>query len=87
MMVEWALLIMNDSMIGEAASRDILTMKNMQTLVQISKDLLKEPVSMVNLEMGHVEAVHGEGTNEEALTRFAKLLSEERKLRRLETAQ
>ncbi|XP_059282210.1 patatin-like protein 3 [Lycium ferocissimum] len=80
------LRIQNDSMIGEAASTDISTIKNMQTLVQIGKNLLKEPVSRVNLETGRVEAVHGEGTNEEALTRFAKLLSEERKLRQLGTA-
>ncbi|XP_055803492.1 patatin-like protein 3 [Solanum dulcamara] len=81
------LRIQNDSMIGEAASTDISTIKNMQTLVQTGKDLLKKPVSRVNLETGRVEAVHGEGTNEEALTRFAKLLSEERKLRPLGTAQ
>ncbi|KAH0695572.1 hypothetical protein KY290_013930 [Solanum tuberosum] len=80
------LRIQNDSMIGEAASVDISTIENMQTLVQTGKDLLKKPVSRVNLETGRVEAVRGEGTNEEALTRFAKLLSEERKFRRLGTA-
>lgn len=74
-------------MIGEAASTDISTIKNMQTIVQTGKYLLKKPVSRVNLETGRVETVHGEGTNEEALTRFAKLLSEERKLPPLGTAQ
>ncbi|XP_016433106.2 patatin-like protein 1 [Nicotiana tabacum] len=80
------LRIQNDTLTGEAASTDISTMKNMQTLVQVGKDLLKKPVSRVNLEMGRFEAVHGEGTNEQALIRFAKLLSEERKLRRLDGA-
>ncbi|XP_009589751.1 patatin-like protein 1 [Nicotiana tomentosiformis] len=80
------LRIQNDTLTGEAASTDISTMKNMQTLVQVGKDLLKKPVSRVNLDTGRFEAVHGEGTNEQALIRFAKLLSEERKLRRLDGA-
>lgn len=60
---------------------DISTVQNMQRLVQTGKDLLKKPVSRINLQKGRVEAAHGEGTNEEAFTRFAKLLSQERKLR------
>lgn len=68
-------------MIGDAASMDIATTENMQTLVQIGNNLLKKPVSRVNLETGQYESVHGEGTNEEALIHFANLLSLEKKLR------
>ena len=49
--------------------------------MEIGKELLKKPVSRVNLETGRFEKIEDEGTNEEALTYFAKLLAEERKLR------
>ncbi|XP_009626816.1 patatin-like protein 3 isoform X1 [Nicotiana tomentosiformis] len=75
------LRIQEDNLIGDATSMDIATTKNMQTLVQIGNNLLKKPVSRVNLETGQYEPVQGEGTNEEALIRFAKLLSQEKKLR------
>jgi hypothetical protein len=38
-------------------------------------------VSRANLETGKFEEIEGEGTNEEALANFAKLLAGERKLR------
>lgn len=75
------LRIQDDNLIGDAASMDIATTENMQTLVQIGNNLLKKPVSRVNLETGQYESVHGEGTNEEALIHFANLLSLEKKLR------
>ncbi|KAL6572914.1 hypothetical protein OROHE_002390 [Orobanche hederae] len=75
------LRIQDDTLSGDASSLDVSTIKNMQTLVEIGNSLLKKPVSRVNLETGRPEPVQGEGTNEEALTRFAKLLSDERKFR------
>ncbi|XP_058097035.1 patatin-like protein 1 [Magnolia sinica] len=75
------LRIQEDSLTGDAPSVDISTKENLENLVEIGKKLLKKPVSRVNLETGLSEVVKGEGTNEEALTRFAKLLSNERKLR------
>ncbi|KAK4733556.1 hypothetical protein R3W88_007817 [Solanum pinnatisectum] len=75
------LRIQDDNLIGDAASMDIATTENMETLVQIGNNLLKKPVSRVNLETGQYEPVHGEGTNAEALIRFANLLSHEKKLR------
>ncbi|XP_009589752.1 patatin-like protein 2 [Nicotiana tomentosiformis] len=75
------LRIQDDNLTGDAANMDIATKENMETLVKIGNDLLKKPVSRVNVETGRYEAVHGEGTNEEAIIRFVKLLSEERKLR------
>ncbi|PHU27369.1 Patatin-like protein 2 [Capsicum chinense] len=73
--------IQDDNLVGEAASMDIATRENMETLVQIGNGLLKKPISRVNLETGRYEPVVGEGTNEAAMVRFAQLLSEERKLR------
>ncbi|KAL9158117.1 hypothetical protein ABFS82_08G047200 [Erythranthe guttata] len=75
------LRIQEDNLAGDTSSVDIATVKNMQTLVQIGQSLLKKPVSRVNLETGRQEPVQGEGTNAEALARFAKLLSDERNSR------
>ncbi|KAM0948858.1 putative galactolipase [Dioscorea sansibarensis] len=75
------LRIQDDSLEGDTASMDISTKENLENLIKISKELLKKPVSRVNLETGEFVAVHGEGTNEEELMRFAKLLSDERQWR------
>ncbi|KAG5593785.1 hypothetical protein H5410_035017 [Solanum commersonii] len=53
------LRIQDDNLIGDAASMDIATTENMETLVQIGNNLLKKPVSRVNLETGQYEPVHG----------------------------
>lgn len=74
--------IQDDTLSGDAASLDISTKENMQALVQIGNDLLKKPISRVNLETGKYEVVQGEGTNEQALIRYAKLLSDERNFRK-----
>ncbi|XP_038901544.1 patatin-like protein 2 isoform X2 [Benincasa hispida] len=75
------LRIQDDSLTGDAALVDIATPENLLKLVKIGEDLLKKPVSRVNLETGKYEIVDGEGSNEEALTKFAKLLHQERNLR------
>ncbi|KAM7507067.1 hypothetical protein LguiA_017520 [Lonicera macranthoides] len=75
------LRIQEDGLTGDASSVDVATTENLNALVEIGNKLLEKSVSRVNLETGMFEAVEGEGTNAEALTRFAKLLSEERKLR------
>ncbi|KAK1278474.1 hypothetical protein QJS04_geneDACA020843 [Acorus gramineus] len=75
------LRIQDDTLTGDTSSVDVATKKNLQDLLKVGQNLLKKPVSRVNLDTGVYEAVEGEGTNEEALTRFAKLLSNERKLR------
>ena len=74
----------DDTLTGDAASLDIATKENMERLVQIGNELLKRPLSRVNLETGRFDEVVGEGTNEAALIHFAKLLSEERKHRHAE---
>ncbi|OAY79715.1 Patatin-like protein 2, partial [Ananas comosus] len=69
------LRIQDANLTGSTNSVDGSSSENMQKLVQIGTDLLKKPVSRVNLETGVFEAVNGKGTNEEALADFAKRLS------------
>ncbi|KAF9622682.1 hypothetical protein IFM89_032603 [Coptis chinensis] len=75
------LRIQDDTLTGDAASVDIATTENLMSLVQIGNGLLKRPVSRVNMETGKQEELKGEGTNEEALVRFAKKLCNERRQR------
>ncbi|KAL1315639.1 hypothetical protein AAHE18_16G273500 [Arachis hypogaea] len=75
------LRIQDDTLIGNDSSVDISTKENLERLCQIGDNLLKKPVSRVNLENGQIEPLENGGTNEEALKRFAKILSQERRLR------
>jgi hypothetical protein len=53
----------------------------MEALIGIGKELLQKPVSIrVDIDTGMYEAVEGEGTNEDALARFAQMLSDERRI-------
>ncbi|THG19071.1 hypothetical protein TEA_027637 [Camellia sinensis var. sinensis] len=74
------LRIQDDTLTGKVSSVDIATKKNLEDLVKVGEGLLKKPISRVNLETGIEEPV-GQETNEEALRRFAKLLSDEKRLR------
>ncbi|KAI3669858.1 hypothetical protein L6452_41307 [Arctium lappa] len=75
------LRIQEDNLLGDTSSVDIATDENMKALEDIGRTLLNEKVSRVDLETGMFQEVEGEGTNSEALTRFANLLSEERRRR------
>ncbi|KAL5712680.1 hypothetical protein ACHQM5_014826 [Ranunculus cassubicifolius] len=75
------LRIQDESLSGDTASTDISTQENMSNLVKVGNELLKKPVSRVNIETGQQEAIEGEGTNEDALIRFAKILCNERRQR------
>ncbi|PIA40094.1 hypothetical protein AQUCO_02500071v1 [Aquilegia coerulea] len=78
------LRIQDDTLTGNASSVDIATKENLTNLVKIGNELLKKPaVYYGKRNSTHLnEAIlKEEETNEEALTRFAKLLSDERKLR------
>lgn len=46
------------------------TKKNLERLVEIGEQLLKKPLSRVNLETGLSEPTPKGGTNEEALKRY-----------------
>ncbi|PIA46369.1 hypothetical protein AQUCO_01500121v1 [Aquilegia coerulea] len=76
------LRIQDETLDTTESSTDIATTENLDNLVKIGENLLKKPVSRMNLDTGVSEPVVDGGTNEEALIRFAKLLSDERKLRR-----
>ncbi|KAJ4964376.1 hypothetical protein NE237_024315 [Protea cynaroides] len=74
------LRIQDDTLTGAVSSVDISTQENLNNLVKVGEELLNKPVSRVNLETGLIEPVRNGVTNAVALKRFAKLLSEERKL-------
>ncbi|MCD9644779.1 hypothetical protein HAX54_033213 [Datura stramonium] len=65
----------------DASSIDNTRKECMEKLVNIGNDILQKPISRMNLDSCKNEAVDNEGTNEQALIRFAKLLSQEKRLR------
>ncbi|KAI3453172.1 hypothetical protein Pfo_009835 [Paulownia fortunei] len=75
------LRIQDDTLSGIENSVDVATKENLGRLVTIGESLLKNPVSRVNLETGLTVPVKNGGTNEDAIKRFARLLSTERKCR------
>ncbi|XP_071917878.1 patatin-like protein 2 [Coffea arabica] len=77
------LRIQDDTLKGQIASVDVATKQNMEELGKIGSKLLEKTVSRVNLLTGQHEEVRDGGTNKEALKRFAKQLSNERKVRQL----
>ncbi|KAJ4837888.1 Patatin-like protein 2 [Turnera subulata] len=74
------LRIQDDNLTAELSSVDIATQENLENLVKVGEELLKKPVSRVNLETGVFERAY-KATNEEALIKMAKLLSNEKKVR------
>ncbi|KAI6688987.1 hypothetical protein NL676_025815 [Syzygium grande] len=74
------LRIQDDTLRGTVSTVDTSTKENLHNLVKVGEELLKKPVSKVNLETGNLEPSKLE-TNEQALKRFAKLLVEERRRR------
>ncbi|XP_027154147.1 patatin-like protein 1 [Coffea eugenioides] len=75
------LRIQDDTLTGALSSVATATKQNLDNLVKVGEEVLKKPVLRVNLTSGDYEPVETGGTNMDALTRFAKLLSDERKLR------
>ncbi|KAK2992298.1 hypothetical protein RJ640_020291 [Escallonia rubra] len=66
---------------GTDSSVDVATEENMDRLAKIGEGLLKKPVARVKQGTSLSPLIENVGTNEDALIRFAKLLSDERKLR------
>ena len=58
-----------DELTGDASSIDIATVKNLENLVKIGENLLKQRVANVNLATGLSEPV-SQRTNEQILTRL-----------------
>lgn len=59
----------DDKLQGDLSSVDIATKENLENLVKVGEDLLKSPVSRINLDTGGYEPVEDGGTYEEALQR------------------
>ncbi|KAJ9186702.1 hypothetical protein P3X46_002247 [Hevea brasiliensis] len=70
----------DDTLSGIESSVVIATQANLENLVRVGERLLKKPVSRINLDTGKFEPTN-QGTNEEAIQKFAKLLSQEKQLR------
>ncbi|KAJ6959714.1 hypothetical protein NC653_037924 [Populus alba x Populus x berolinensis] len=79
------LRIQDDTLTGTLSSVDVATKENLENLVKVGEELLKKPVSRVNLATGVFEPVN-KMTNEEALRKLAKLLSREKHLREAKSA-
>ncbi|KAL1188901.1 Patatin-like protein 1 [Cardamine amara subsp. amara] len=77
------LRIDDDTLEGDASSMDLSTKSNLNNLVKIGEKLLKNRVVHMNIDTGVYEPVPEDITNDQELKRFAKILSEERKLRRM----
>ncbi|KAI3686757.1 hypothetical protein L1987_80446 [Smallanthus sonchifolius] len=75
------LRIQEDALTGDAALVDVATKDNMLKLEEIGENLLEKPDSRVNLKTGLSQPIGNGQTNAQALKRFAKLLSEEKKQR------
>ncbi|GKA89420.1 patatin-like protein 1 [Tanacetum coccineum] len=73
----------DDSLTEELASVDLATPENLKNLENVGKVLLDKHVTRANSDTRVVEMVQGGGTNRAALDRFAKKLSDEQKLRKL----
>ncbi|KAI7735251.1 hypothetical protein M8C21_030825, partial [Ambrosia artemisiifolia] len=71
----------DDTLTGDLASVDVATKQNLDELVKVGEGLLDNKVSRVNFDTGDFEPVPNGCSNREALDRFAKELSDERKLR------
>ncbi|XP_007017303.2 PREDICTED: patatin-like protein 2 [Theobroma cacao] len=74
------LRIQDDTLSQQMSSVDVATKENLENLVKAGEELLKKPVSRVNLEDGKSEPA-GTATNEKALIRLAEALSREKRLR------
>ncbi|KAG8375430.1 hypothetical protein BUALT_Bualt10G0099200 [Buddleja alternifolia] len=81
------LRIQENSLTGVTSSVDVTTKQNLNDLVNIGQNLLKAQVSRVNLQTGNSDPIPNGGTNEDALKKFAKILSDEQKLRRSNSQQ
>ncbi|KAL6212481.1 hypothetical protein ACLB2K_017701 [Fragaria x ananassa] len=76
------LRIQDDTLEETVCSVDVATHENLNNLVKVGEELLKKPVSRVNMETGMYEPAH-QSTNEEALVRVAGILSRERRFREM----
>lgn len=61
----------DDTLTGDVSSVDIATKSNLEDLVKIGEELLKKPVSRVDIDTGLSKPIEEDVTNMEALKRYA----------------
>ncbi|KFK40701.1 hypothetical protein AALP_AA2G030000 [Arabis alpina] len=71
-----------DTLEGDASSLDLATTPNLENLIKIGKKMLKKKVRKMNIDCGVYEPISKKLTNKKELKRFAKILSDEKKLRK-----
>ncbi|XP_065622292.1 patatin-like protein 2, partial [Quercus suber] len=76
---QYYLRIQDDTLNRTISSMDIATKENLDNLVKVGEELLDKPVSRVNLDTGILEPTN-QGTNREALSSAAKVLSMNKRL-------
>jgi hypothetical protein len=77
------LRIDDDTLEGDVSTMDLATKSNLENLQKIGEKMLTNRVMQMNIDTGVYEPVAENITNDEQLKRYAKILSDERKLRRL----
>ncbi|KAH9566754.1 hypothetical protein CY35_04G145400 [Sphagnum magellanicum] len=77
------LRIQTDALSGTLAELDNATPQNLANLKALGLSLLDDPVSDRNFLTGKITPIPNAGTNRDALHRFARWLSEERKARKV----
>ncbi|XP_031101568.1 patatin-like protein 1 isoform X1 [Ipomoea triloba] len=73
------LRIQDNALEGTIAAMDNASLENMIHLREIGENLLKQPVSKVDLNSGIYMRVSKDYTNEDILKKFAKILSDQKK--------
>ncbi|KAL9820136.1 putative phospholipase A(2) [Arabidopsis thaliana] len=76
------LRIDDDTLEGDASTLDLSTKSNLENLIKLGEKMLTNRVMQMNIDTGTYEPAAENINNDEKLKRFAKILSEERKLRR-----
>ncbi|XP_010437269.1 PREDICTED: patatin-like protein 1 isoform X2 [Camelina sativa] len=77
------LRIDDDTLDGDVSVMDLATKSNLENLVKVGEKILSSRVVQMNIDTGAYEPVPENINNDEQLKRYAKILSDERKLRRM----
>ncbi|GAB4839366.1 Proteolipid protein 2 [Ancistrocladus abbreviatus] len=78
--------IQDDTLSGTLSTVDGATKDNLEGLIEVGQELLKKPVTGVNLSTGLYEPISKQ-SNEEILRRLAEILSKEKRLRDIRSPQ
>ncbi|CAA7035826.1 unnamed protein product [Microthlaspi erraticum] len=79
------LRIDDDTLEGDTNTMDLATKSNLENLEKFGEKMLNNRVVQMNIDTGVYEPVPRNVTNDQELQRFAKILSDERKSRKLKS--